>query len=208
LTTADRGAILAPKRLPSGSRKPSEFKRYQQALAAVYIGTISAGALLLAASVVKGLFFRPVVQPPVPALVAGAPDPIDLLRCHEDVARLHGDLERNAADLLTPPLRGRTRDVLPLWEAFEQEWLEKWEEVNGWCRFSELAGTRLGEASDLLANVHSDLLAIRLKYQSLLVQFDKELAAGLADTHRALDRSRVLIVGDERAQGANSEEAP
>lgn len=208
MTTADRKTILAPKRLPSGSRKPSEFKRYQQALAAVYIGTIGAGALLLAASVVKGLFFRPVVQPQVPTLVAGAPDPIDLSRCHEEVTRLHGDLERIAVERLTAPARGRPPDTAPPWESFERKWLQRWEEVNGWCRFSELAAPGWGQAHDLLANVHSDLLAIRLKYQSLLVQFDKELAAELADMHRALDRSRKLIAGDERAQGANSEEAP
>ena len=214
MTTADRRTMLAPKRLPSGSRKTSEFKRYQQALAAVYIGTIGAGALLLAASVVWGLFVRPVVPPSGPMLSPDDPDPIEMLRCHEDVTRLYAELDHTTIELLshppsTPlPPPEHPRGILPAWDSFSRGWLARWEEANGRCRFFELADTHMGQAYDLMANAHGALLAIRLKYQSLLVQFDREQAAELADMHRALDRSRRLLTSGARAQGTNSEEAP
>lgn len=208
MTAAGRRTMLAPKRLPSGSRKTSEFKRYQQALAAVYIGTIGAGALLLAASVIEGLFFRPVVHPSGPMLSSDDPDPREMLRCHEDVTRLYAELDHTAAELLALPPRDRASELVPTWDSFSRGWLVRWEEANGRCRFFELADTHMGEAYDLMANAHGALLAIRLKYQSLLVQFDREQAAELADMHRALDRSRRLLAGGARAQGTNSEGAP
>lgn len=188
-----------------GSEKANEFKRYRQVLTALYITAISAGFLLLAASVVKELFFRPVVQLHEPILPADNPDPQNLLRCYHDVASLYEDLGRITTQLLDlPPTQGRT-DLIRQWEEFSQSWLMRWERVNAWCRFSELADTHLGEAYDRMAVIHGDLPAMRLKYQSLLVRFDDTQAAELARVRRELDRSRMLL---DRAQGASDEKAP
>jgi hypothetical protein len=194
--------------LPGGSEKSSEFKRYQQALAVFYITVIGAGTLLLAASVVRELLFRPAVQPR-PDLQETI-DPSRLLQCHQEVSALHDQLARRAHELLEPSLRHRKRDLLSAWDSFAQTWRRQWEHVNGWCRFSqpvELSDTTQGEAYDRLADVHAKLFAQELKYRSLLARFEEDLAADLVEMQRALDRSRRLLAGEANQQGASREKA-
>lgn len=191
--------------MPRGPEKANEFKRYRQFLAALYSSAISAGFLLLAISVVKELFFRPVVQLQEPMLSAEHPDPQSLLQCNHDVSSLYEDLGRITSQLLELPHTHERIDINGQWEEFSRSWLTRWEQVGAWCRFSELADTHLGEAYDRMARIHSDLPAMRLKYQSLLVRFDKHQAAELARMRRDLKRSRELLQG---SQGASGEEAP
>lgn len=190
--------MVTGKDLPGGSEKTSEFKRYQQALAVFYITVIGAGTLLLAASVVRELLFRPVVQPE-PHLQ----DTIDstrLLQCHQQVGSLYEQLAEQANELIHAPPRRPERDLVSAWASFAQTWRQQWESVNGWCQFSnkprDFADTSQGEAYDRLAHVHAKLFALELKYQSLLARFDSELAADLLELQRALDRSRRLLAGE------------
>lgn len=190
--------MVTGKDLPGGSEKTSEFKRYQQALAVFYITVIGAGTLLLAASVVRELLFRPVVQPE-PHLQ----DTIDstrLLQCHQQVGSLYEQLAEQANELIHAPPRRPERDLVSAWASFAQTWRQQWESVNGWCQFSnkprDFSDTSQGEAYDRLAHVHAKLFALELKYQSLLARFDSELAADLLELQRALDRSRRLLAGE------------
>jgi len=214
--------MVAGIHLPGGSEKSSEFKRYQQALAVFYITVIGAGTLLLAASVVRELLFRPVVQPRPDVHEAQetqqAIDPSRLLQCHQEVSALYQQLAERANRLLQPPLRHDERELLSAWESFAQTWRRRWETVNGWCRFSQpqdmgISDTAQGEAYDRLANVHAKLFALELKYRSLLARFEEELAADLVELQRALDQSRRLLAGaaqpHERGQeqGASHETA-
>jgi hypothetical protein len=209
--------MVASIHLPGGSEKSSEFKRYQQALAVLYVTVIGAGTLLLAASVVRELFFRPVVQPrPDASEIQPAIDPSRLLHCHQEVSALYHQLAERANQLLQPPLRHHERELFSAWESFAQAWRRRWETVNGWCRFSqpqemEISDTSQGEAYDRLADVHAKLFALELKYRSLLARFEEELAADHVELQRALDRSRRLLAGaapqQEREQGASHETA-
>ncbi len=180
--------------MSKSSDKPNEFRRYRQALAAIYLATIALGFGLLAVSVVKQLLFRrPAVQLEGPALSAENPDPRDMLRCNDDVHDLYEDLPRFTAQLLRSPTRGKQVQVGAEWENFSRKWLYRWDEVNARCRFSELRDSDMGLAYDRMANVHGDLPALRLKYQSLVVRFDDEQAAELARMRRALDKSREAL---------------
>jgi len=193
--------MVTGKDLPGGSEKTSEFKRYQQALAVFYLTVIGAGTLLLAASVVRELLFRPVVQP-APYLhdtIDSAWDPARLLQCHQKVSALYEQLAQQANELIHAPPRRPERDLVSAWASFAQTWRQQWETVNGWCQFSkpqDFSDTSQGEAYDRLAHVHAKLFALELKYQSLLARFDTELAADLVELQRALDRSRRLLAGD------------
>jgi hypothetical protein len=194
--------------LPHGAEKANEFKRYRQILGVLYSAVIGLGFLLLAASVVKELFFRPVVQLQGPVLSAENPSLEDLLRCHRDVLGMYQDLDRVTARLVSQPLRGREgddRDVIGEWETFSREWLTRWERVNAFCRFSELADTSMGAAYDRMAQVHGALPVMRLKYQSLLVRFEDEQAAELSRMRRDLERSEKLL---RELQDAHEERAP
>jgi hypothetical protein len=209
--------MVAGIHLPGGSEKSSEFKRYQQALAVFYITVIGAGTLLLAASVARELLFRPVVQPR-PGVsetweTQQAIDPSRLLQCHQEVNALYQQLAERANQLLQPPLRHHERELSSAWESFAQTWRQRWETVNGWCRFSQprklgISDTQ-GEAYDRLADVHAKLFALELKYRSLLARFEEELAADLVELQRALDQSRRLLAGaaQKHEQGASHETA-
>jgi hypothetical protein len=212
--------MVASIHLPGGSEKSSEFKRYQQALAVFYITVIGAGTLILAASVVRELLFRPVVQPRPDVSetweTQPAIDPSRLLQCHQEVSALYQQLAERANQLLQPPLRHHERELLSAWESFAQTWRRQWETVSGWCGFSQpqetgISDTAQGEAYDRLADVHAKLFALELKYRSLLTRFEDELAADHVELQRALDRSRRLLVGaapqQEREQGASHEKA-
>ncbi|MCG8422850.1 MAG: hypothetical protein MJE77_33480 [Proteobacteria bacterium] len=189
--------------MPRGSEKANEFKRYRQILAALYIGTITAGFLLLAASVVNELFFRPAPTPNGPVLSGDDPDNEALMHCHRSVAGLYDELGGIAAQLLALP--GQSQKLTPHWMAFSERWMRQWDRVAVQCRFSELADTHMGEAYDRMARVHRELPTIRLKYQSLLVRFDEQQAADLSRAKRDLDRSRELLL---RVMNSAGEEAP
>lgn len=220
--------------LPHGADKPNEFKRYRQALEALYITVVALGFLLLAASVVRELFFRPVVQLQGPVLSAENPTREDLMRCHQDVQTLYRDLDRVALKLLALPVRKQENairsiaddplpkafrdavgtylnantavDITDVWEKFSQDWSARWDVVNAFCRFSELEETGMGQAYDSMADVHGTLPTMRLKYQNLLVRFDDEQAAELSLMKRELQRSKLLLRRD--TQGASEEQAP
>lgn len=194
--------------MPHGAEKANEFKRYRQTLGGLYSAIIALGFLLLAASVVKELFFRPVVRLQGPVLSAENPSVAHLLRCHRDVLELYQDLDHVTIRLISRPFRGPASDqgdVIGEWEAFSREWLTRWERVNAFCRFSELVDTDMGPAYERMANVHGALPIMRLKYQSLLVRFDDEQAAELSRMRRDLERSEELL---RELQDAHEERAP
>lgn len=152
--------------------------------------------LLLATSVVRHLFFRPVVELAGPTLAASDPSPTDLARCQRDVAGLFDSLDQTAVEIVARPGRVGDREVLGSFEAFSRGWLRQWDEVNAFCRFSELADTNLGATYDRMAEIHGDLAVMRLKYQSMLARFDDEQASELvrlrteiAEVRRALERT-------------------
>lgn len=185
--------------MPRDAAKPNEFKRYRQGLASLYLAVAGAGILLLAASVARQLLFhQPRVALRGPVLSADDPNPAELVRCNQDVTDLLLRMGAVTADLLAAPTVGRADDLGRRWEDFSRTWLDDWDEVNQRCRFGELAGTTLGLAYDRMARVHGDLPAMRLKYQSLLVQFDDEQAAELARMRRALDQSRAALADRRR----------
>lgn len=185
--------MVPPYEVSSASEKPNEFKRYRQVLAALYMGTVAAGFILLATSVVKQLFFRPVVKLDGPVLSATNPDPADLMRCNRDVLDLYNALGDEVSHLLSVPRDGERGDLGRRWESFSREWLREWDEVNAFCRFEELSDSGMDPHYNRMARVHGDLRAMRLKYQSLLVRFDDEQAAELARMRQALDKSRLQI---------------
>lgn len=182
------------------SKRSNEFRRYRQALTALYLGTASFGFVLLTASVVKELFFRrPAIELPDSALSVDEPDPSVLLDCHRRVLGLLNQLGTETCELLSVAPSGDRSELSARWEEFSRAWRDEWDVVNAQCRFSELAETRMGVAYDRLAQVHDDLRPMWLKYQSLLVRFDDEQAAELARMRRALDLSRVAF--EEKAKG-------
>jgi hypothetical protein len=174
------------------SEKSNEFRRYRQILAAIYIATIAGGFALLAASVAKQLFFKPDIALQGPAISAEDPDPVMLLDCNQKVQSLYDELGRTIATLLQSPSKDADQDLGRAWEQFGRRWIHQWHVVDAECRFDELAGS-MGEPYDRMAQVHGDLRAMRLKYQSLLVRFDEEQSGELRRMQRALERSRVSL---------------
>jgi hypothetical protein len=188
------------------SKRTNEFRRYRQVLTALYLGTATAGSVLLAGSVVKELFFRrPAVELPASAISVDDPDPVQLLDCEQRVEHLLSLLGSETCELLAPPTSERS-ELPARWEDFSRAWRDEWDVVDARCRFSELADTKMGAAYDRLAKVHGDLQAMRLKYQSLLGRFDDEQAAELAQMRRALDLSRTVF--EEKARSAGSRRPP
>lgn len=186
-------------RVSASPKKPSEFKRYRQALTALYLGTAGAAFLLLTASVVRELLFRrPVVELPHAAFTDEDPNPEDLLACNDMVRELLVDLSARSCDLLAAPTRdlpttGDRGAISSEWSDFSRNWRDRWDVINARCRFSDLSDSTLGVAYDRMAQVHGDLPTMRLKYQSLIVRFDEEQAAELAEMRRALDQSRAAL---------------
>ena len=175
-----------------GSEKSNEFRRYRQALTAVYLATIGGGFALLAVSVAVELFMRPHVEVDGPVLSAENPDPAMLLECNQQVQKLYNDLGDETARLLDSPRRSDSADLGRSWERFGRDWVREWHRVDATCRFEDLAGS-MGEPYDRMAQVHGDLRAMRLKYQSLLVHFDDEQADELREMRRALAQSRSAL---------------
>ena len=206
--TLGSGPTILPLTLPRGSEKANEFKRYRQVLAVLYIGAISAGFLLLAASVVKELFVEPT---PISSGHTLSSEPLQtpeaLASCHRNVDQLYRDLAVITAELLALPGRDRSRAIMPQWEEFSATWLTRWHDAAERCRFAELAGTQQGEVYDRMAQVHGELPAMRLEYQSLIVRFNGRQAAHLARMTRDLNRSRALL-RLQKNRGAADEEAP
>jgi hypothetical protein len=161
-------------------------------------------SLLLTASVVKHLFFRtPAVQLPESSIVTDNPDPRDLLECNTLVLEQLTNLSAKTNTLLTQPVAGeaatdrrtssRRGDLASDWKRFSNQWRDHWDVVDARCRFSELAETTMGAAYDRMAHVHEALPAMRLRYNSLLAEFDNEQADELFEMRRALDESRESI---------------
>ncbi|HET6612563.1 MAG TPA: hypothetical protein VFG83_11255 [Kofleriaceae bacterium] len=176
-------------------KESNEFRRYRQALTVVYLLTVVLGASLLGASVVKQLFFRspPDVALRGPILSAKRPAISHLLRCNRDVRALLTRLGDEASNLLRVPQSGGRPEIASAWETFSRAWLRDYDEVDARCRFSELSGDALGIAYERMAEAHAALPAMRLKYQSLLVQFDEEQAAELSEMRHALERSHAAL---------------
>tara|TARA_R110002096_G_scaffold77896_1_gene183125 strand:+ start:21676 stop:22254 length:579 start_codon:yes stop_codon:yes gene_type:complete len=160
--------------------------------------------LLLTASVVKHLFFRtPAVGLPESSIVTDNPDPRDLLECNTLVLEQLTNLSAKTNTLLNQPVAGepandrqkssRRGDLASDWKRFSNQWRDEWDVVNARCRFSELAETTMGAAYDRMAHVHEALPAMRLRYNSLLAEFDNEQADELFEMRRALDESRESI---------------
>lgn len=168
---------------------------------------ISAGFLLLAVSVLKELFFRPVGTPHGSVLSANNPDPEILMRCHDSIASLSEDLGTISTELLALPRTQSPEEarIMPRWEEFSQQWLMRWDDVNARCRFSELRNDSMGEAYHLMAEVHGDLPAMRLKYKSLLAHFAHNQTTDLARMQRQLARAKQLL---RYQRNPKSEEAP
>jgi hypothetical protein len=164
-------------------------------LIALYVSTAAAGFLLLAASVARELLFRtPAVELPRSALKSDAPDPNLLLECNDLVSKQLTSLSTTTSRLFAQPFVDPEANVDALWSEFSRKWRDDWDVTNAQCRFSDLSGTRMGDAYDRMAQVHLALPEMRLKYQELLVRFDEEQAAELAEMRRALDRSRDALL--------------
>lgn len=185
--------------------RSSEFKRYRQVLTGLYIGAAAAGFFLLIASVIQQLYFRtPTVKLPKSAIVAGQPDPRQFLICNDLVLEQLISLSTKTNSLFAEPLsqhfaadgtRGNS-DTSPAseWKDFSTQWQDHWDVIDARCRFSSLAETQMGEAYDRMAHVHGALPAMRLKYNSLLAEFDREQADELRAMSRALEKSRKSIL--------------
>ncbi len=171
---------------------------------AIYAMAAAMAFLLLTASVVKHLFFRtPVVSLPQSSIVTDNPDPRDLLECNILVLEQLTNLSAKTNTLLAQPVLSETAEdgrtssrrgaLASDWKRFSNEWRDQWDVVNARCRFSELAETTMGAAYDRMAHVHEALPAMRLRYNSLLAEFDNEQADELFEMRRALEESRASI---------------
>ncbi len=177
-------------------------------MTALYIVIAAAGFLLLTASVARELLFRR----PATALRTRAPsgesppDAAELLECQADLLNLLLRLGDETCHLIHRPLEGEHQDgpadngsggdratIASVWKDLSRDWQNDWDLINARCGFSELADQNLGVAYDRMAQVHSDLPSMRLKYQSLLVRFDDEQAAELARMRHALDQSGTAL---------------
>jgi hypothetical protein len=177
-------------------KRSSEFRRYRQALTAVYFTVVGAGFLLLTGSVARQLLFPrpPAVELSAPRVSAQDPAPEDLLRCNADLVTLLTQLGSVTRELLDSPPKGELSELASRWEDFSRRWWREYDEVGARCRFNGPAHPRMGVAFDRMAEVYGDLPAIRLKYQSLLVRFNDEQAAELAQMRRALDKSQKALL--------------
>ena len=184
--------------MASEGKHPHEFRRYRQALIAIYFAVVTAGGALLIASVLWQLVapkprMAPEGDPASPAISVEAPSPDELLRCHDDLSNLLKRLGDTAGELLSaPPADGRG-EVGALWYERSRAWETDYERLGARCRFTELAAAQRGAALERMAEVYADLPAMLRTYQQLLEQFDDQLAGELARKRRALDRSREAL---------------
>jgi hypothetical protein len=183
------------------TNRSGEFRHYRRVLTAIYLGTVTAGFLLLAASIAKELLFRrPATDAPRATADRAEPSPEEILRCHAQVLSLLTRLGEKTCELMAvPPVKGDRGELASSWEDFSRSWHHEWDVIDARCQFSELKDAKLGVAHDRLAQVHGDLPTMRLRYQSLLVRFDDEQAAELARMRRALDLAEEAL--EQRARG-------
>jgi len=164
-------------------------------LTGAYLLAAAAAAGLLVVSVALELLFRvPAVDLPKSSLRADNPDPHELVACNRSVRHLLDGLAATTSELVTAPLRDREVELEEEWKHFSSTWRDEWDVVNAQCRFRDLAETNMGEAYDQMAQVHGDLPSMRLRFQSLLVRFDDEQTAELAEMTRALDQSYAVLL--------------
>jgi hypothetical protein len=189
------------------AKRPNEFRRYRQVLAGVYLTLAACVAVLLAASVVKELFFRRAGTEAARAVPPPRPAVAELLECHRMVLDLFDDLGRETGELLASPLKTEVEhgELASRWEVVSRAWRDAWDVAEARCRFSELAEAEMGVPFERLAKVHGDLPAMRLKYQALLVRFDDDQADELARMRHDLDLSRHEL---EELAGAEHPAAP
>jgi len=187
-----------------GKKRSSEFKRYRQVLVGLYIGAASAGFCLLVASVIQQLYFRtPSVKLPESSIVAGQPDPRQFLICNDLVKEQLFSLTTKTNSLFAQPISQHSADGPARdngtsrssdWKDFSTKWQDQWDVIDARCRFTTLAETKMGEAYDRMAHVHGALPAMRLKFNSLLAEFDREQADELRAMSRALAKSKKSIL--------------
>jgi hypothetical protein len=194
-------ATIEHQVVTSEKKRPNEFKRYRQLLAAIYVGLAGAILVLLTASVIKELLFHtPAVELPASSISADNTDPRDLLECNDLVLEQLTNLSETTNQLLAAPLQADRRSIASSWKNFSTQWRDQWDVIDARCRFSELAGTNMGVAYDRMAQVHEELPAMRLKFQGLIASFDEEQADELSEMRRALDRSRKAITRSIESQ--------
>ena len=159
--------------------------------------------MLLSTSVVYELLIRrPGSARRSASFAGGRPSRLQILACQSEVSDLKETLEEKVSSLLASvtkgaPGRSYRQTLAGEWSDFSRDWRERWNDIDARCRFSELADSDMGIAYDRLAQVHGDLPTMRLKYQSLLVRFDEEQGAELAEMQRALDQSRAALQASE-----------
>ncbi len=195
--------------MTSKKKRSNEFRRHRQVLAAIYLLAASAGFILLTASVMKQIFFRKsTVQLSSSSVVPDNPGPRELLECHDLVLEQFTHLSTITSELFARPLRGASENdatnaqVLAGspserraawrsdWKNYSTQWRDQWDHIDARCRFTELAVTNLGAAYDRMALVHEALPAMRLKYNRLIADFDKEQADELRQMRQMLSDSR------------------
>lgn len=178
MTTAERGAILPPKRLPVDPRRPvnsnATSKLWQQSTSVPSALARCSWRLRWSRDYSFALWFRPDLHPRLPA--------------HRIPATGCSATTESPASATTSSTQrsgySPSHPIVPL------------ETSPSYGNHSS------GHSLD------DRLFVTRLEHQSLLVQFDTRFAAELAGMHRAPIRSRMLRIGSPGAQGANSEEAP
>jgi len=179
--------------------KSGETTGLARTVKTVVLSAAVVGAVVVTASVIAGLWFP--TRARAAAAVSNQPSSEELLRCNRDVSELLEDLAANAARLVTAPDDpGSPATVSTRWTQFSRQWQERWHDVDARCRFSELAGTRLGVGYDRMARVHDTLQETHLRYDSLIRRFDNEQADELSSMRRALTKSRGAL---SRTEGAS-----
>jgi len=175
-------------------KKSNEFRRYRQFLTGLYLAAAACGVMLLVISVVFQLATRIEPEPSNVQISLSQPASGQLLHCHNKVSELYQELGKTTAQLVVQPANGKRPQIGAQWQEFSRNWKKDWKQADHICRFSEALKTHRGVAYGRLARVHHDLPTMHLKYQSLLIQFDKQQAAELVRMRRALDRSRTALV--------------
>jgi hypothetical protein len=162
--------------------------------------------------VAKQIFFRKsTVQVSSSSVVADNPEPWELLECHDLVLEQFTNLSTKTSELFARPLRGagendatneqaltgssseRRAAWRSDWKNYSTKWRDQWDLIDARCRFTELAETNLGAAYDQMAQVHEALPAMRLKYNRLIADFDKEQADELREMRQMLSDSRNIF---------------
>ena len=188
--------------MASEGKHPHEFRRYRQALVAIYFAVVTAGGALLVASVIWQLVSpqprKAPRDPDAPTISVEDPSLDELLRCHDDLSDLLTRLGESAGELVSaPPADGRA-EVGALWNERSRAWRADYERVGVRCRPAELAAAQRGAALERMAEIYADLPAMLRTYQHILEQFDDQLAGELARKRRALDRSREALIRRHR----------